>query len=70
MASIKYLGFANLGIIDISYNHFNGSLPSDYLEIGVACQKLMIETSRTYAYAYVTRIGNGTRKGPNDLHIY
>ena len=42
MASIKYLGFANLGIIDISYNHFNGSLPSDYLEIGVACQKLMI----------------------------
>ncbi|KAF3457433.1 hypothetical protein FNV43_RR02091 [Rhamnella rubrinervis] len=27
---IKYFGFANLGTIDISFNHFDGSLPSEY----------------------------------------
>ncbi|KAF3455414.1 hypothetical protein FNV43_RR00039 [Rhamnella rubrinervis] len=27
---IKYFGFANLGTIDLSFNHFDGSLPSEY----------------------------------------
>ncbi|KAF3457973.1 hypothetical protein FNV43_RR02635 [Rhamnella rubrinervis] len=27
---IKYFGFANLGTIDLSFNHFSGSLPSEY----------------------------------------
>ncbi|KAF3454484.1 hypothetical protein FNV43_RR04931 [Rhamnella rubrinervis] len=26
----KYLGFVNLSIIDLSFNHFSGSLPSEY----------------------------------------
>ncbi|KAF3457428.1 hypothetical protein FNV43_RR02086 [Rhamnella rubrinervis] len=27
---IKYFGFTNLGTIDLSFNHFDGSLPSEY----------------------------------------
>ncbi|KAF3454481.1 hypothetical protein FNV43_RR04928 [Rhamnella rubrinervis] len=27
---LKYLGFVNLSIIDLSFNHFSGSLPSEY----------------------------------------
>ncbi|KAF3454487.1 hypothetical protein FNV43_RR04934 [Rhamnella rubrinervis] len=64
----KYLGFVNLSIIDLSFNHFSGSLPSEYFRNWVYMSKApdrnmsgmisfgksQVESNYSFAYMYST----------------
>ncbi|KAF3454489.1 hypothetical protein FNV43_RR04936 [Rhamnella rubrinervis] len=64
----KYLGFVNLSIIDLSFNHFSGSLPSEYFRNWgymskapdrnksdmASFGKSQVESNYSFAYMYST----------------